>query len=427
MGSYSWVKERVNALHKVNFQNLIKYKYLNPDNVYQNAFRKDSDNPESRYIVEKNGYCNLCDRDTSYEPADGVRSPGYRLTNISHGTHTIDFLRAFGLSDSEIEARIGGNAWIDDPVLFLMENPSTGSDIYDFVEGETDGKRPANCWYWIHGDWQESYKKGYFEDSSYLVQSQYGSMVASLIYQFKLGNAYLTNVVKCGLTDARLEGNEFRETGYKNLEDYSRECKCNCIKTILSNEIRALCEDRGQLRPVRIFAFGERPYWIIQDYLNSKDNCLRLKYQVYQLPHPASREKNMYRKHILRGIIQEAFISDGFKETGERGISIKAEKVRQVFNEVYKNTGLPIGVKATKNQLALKMNSYRSLFSEDEIVSEIWLIGNAQDQFRWGIGYVFETNSYWYWNYDENKEVEDISLIPHVGLFKKAISEILGK
>ncbi len=433
MGSYSWIKERADELHQVNFVDIIKYKDLDLNNVYEGAFGSREE-MKKRFAAEEN-YCNLCDRDKSYEPSDGNRIEGYRLTNISHGAHTLDFLHAFGLSEDEIMARLNSE-WIDDPVLFLMENPSTDSKsvdskIYDYAESDEskNGKRPAANWYWIHGNLEGGFRKGYYEDQRYLVQQQYGGMVASLIYQFKLGNAYLTNLVKCGISDARMENGRFVESGYRNLDDYSNECKCKCMNQILKKEIKALCGGKEPLRPLRIFAFGDRPFWMIQDYLKNGNTGLQLKYQVYQLPHPASREKNMYRRHILRGILQEAFISDGFKLTGETGKEIETDIVRRIFKEVYDSREKTLGYKVTQNQYALKMNSYKSIFSDKEIVTEIWVIGDKTDriEFRWGIGYVFETKSYWYWNYDDEREVEDINTIPDWDLFKKAISKLLNE
>ena len=422
MGSYSWVKQRADELHKINFEDIIKYKNVNLNNVYENAFGAEKSKSDERYASD--GFCTKCDYENSYVPAEENAEKKYKLTNISHGTHTLDFLHSFGLEEDEIKTRIDGS-WIDDPVLFLMENPSTG-DFYKFAECNNQRKRPVNNWYWIHGSQKDNFKKGYFEDDTYLVQQQYGKMVASLIYQFKLGNAYLTNIVKCGMTDA--VDDVQNETGYKNLENYSKDCKQKCIESILGKEIEALCEYGNQLKPVRIFAFGERPYWMVLDYLKNCTNAPKIKYQVYQLPHPASRERNLYRKHILRGILEEAFISDGFKETGLSGKNIKIADIWSLFNNIYLNT-MPLGLKVTNNQYALKMSSYSSIFSKNEIVTEIWMKGETKNDMissRWGIGYVFETNSYWYWDYDNDKPFEDKKSIPYVDLFEKAINEVLN-
>lgn len=158
-----------------------EYKDLDLENVYENAFGNTEEKRAIRFDVK--GFCKICDCEGSYEPSDNDnRSDGYKLTNISHGTHTLDFLTAFGLSEEKISKRID-NSWIDDPVLFLMENPSTG-DFYKFASCNGERKRPVNCWYWIHEILKDKFRKVFFEDSTYLVQQQYGKMVAALIYHF---------------------------------------------------------------------------------------------------------------------------------------------------------------------------------------------------------------------------------------------------
>ena len=59
MGSYAWVKDRAEALHKINFTKIIKYKDLDLKNVYENAFEKTNEKRATRFDV--NDFCTLCD------------------------------------------------------------------------------------------------------------------------------------------------------------------------------------------------------------------------------------------------------------------------------------------------------------------------------------------------------------------------------
>ena len=424
--SYENVKNIVNELHDINFKRIIQHK--NITELEQDDFTKYCDFRGK--IID---YCDKCDREKSYAPRE-KREQYFKLNNISHGTHSFDFLHSFGKSNKEIEGFFE-NGWRDEPVLFLMENPSVEEPIkdykedwklYDYVDADVNknGKRPAANWYWIHGDKKKEFKDKYFDGDRFFVQSQYGNMVAALIYQFKLGNAYLTNLVKCGISDARFEDGKFVETGYRNLDEYSDDCKRTCIRHILLEEIKALCKSDDGLRPLRIFAFGDRPYRYVQDFLKNCEENLNLKYKLYQLPHPASREKNIYRKYILKGALAESFQEDIRFESSVIPLNNKPEYVERVLKDVFKE--IPLGNRTTNNICSLNLNKHKSLFVENEIVDEVWIKGKVKSQFQWGMGYVFATKDYWYWNYDkeENAIKNDI---PYYELFEEAINILNGE
>ena len=428
MGKYENIKEIVNRIHAINFDKnsgIIRYDDFDESNP--DAFKFDA--IQARFKEHAVGYCELCDRSESYAFRED-NNDLFKLNNISHGTHSFDFLHAFGLSDEQIFDLIENEKWNDDPVLFLMENPSIGTidgdyRTYNYTKTYgSEGKLPAANWYWIHGSLKTNYDLGRYYDDTFFIQTEYGNMVAALIKQFKLGNAYLTNTVKCGISDARIENGEFKETKYKNLDEYTRLCKCTCIEHILIKEIEELCRSENGLKPIRIFAFGERPYWIMSDILRNYEK-LNIDYKIYQLPHPASREKNTYRKYILKGALEEAFnkgISFEKSNTSKRIVS--PGEVEKIFRTVYKDVSL--GKRTTKNQCSLNIIKHTSLFSEEEIVSEIFIKGlkNEEIKFNWGIGYVFETNDYWYWDYDKKEYVRKES-IPYHNFFEQAITKIL--
>ncbi len=419
MASYLFIQSVVKKLHEVNFNDIIRYKDYSNEKVYNNGF---SSSEEKRKRIS--GYCCRCDGKHACQSEEDRENKGYRLNNISHGTHTVDFLKAFGLSDSVIRGCLE-NSWSSDPVLFLMENPSFDYGIYSEIDDDKSEfpKRPAVEWYWIRRSLEDNYRNHRYDDDSFLIQLEYGNMVAALINQFKLGNAYLTNIVKCGMSDFRRENGNPIESGFRNLDSYSKECICNCVKSILLKEINALCEENGKLKPLRIFAFGNRPYWIMNDYLKHCGDELELEYQIYQLPHPASREKNAYRRFILKGALRESLDSDLFLKTGSTYDSYDQRTVEEAFFNAY--SGIRLGKKKTSNQYSLNMDIQESLFSKDDIVSEVWIKGapSSSVSFNWGIGYVFGSKEYWYWNYD-TKEYVDKNRIPNTELFENAIKAL---
>ncbi|HII08941.1 MAG TPA: hypothetical protein HA355_05060 [Methanosphaera sp.] len=415
MRDYNHLKEIVERLHNISFNEVIKYNDAYREDVYKYGFEKNDDR-----LKNVENYCTICDKLKRCESLES----GFKLTNISHGSHTIDFLRSFDLNDDDIKKLI--SEWNDDPVLFLMENPSLNYDIYDYLscDENEEGKRVSKEWYWIGENCNRKKLEEYDGDSFY-IQGEYGNMVMSLIKQFKLGNAYLTNAVKCAMTDARYENGKFVETKYKNTFEYPKEYKCKCLDNVLLKEIKALCDKNGNLQPLRIFAFGGNAHWLIKEYL--EHSKIDLCYQLYQLPHPASREKNDYRKYILKGIVKDSLESEIFIKAGSKKEKYNKEFVKNIIEETYNVASL--GNNATKNQNSLKIYTYNSLFDNEELVSEVKIKGKANEifNFTWGVGYVFETKNFWYWNYDTNEYINpNMCNNIYFDSFRKAIDKIIN-
>ena len=417
MSKYTDIRKIVNKLHEINFNKIIKYDDFDVDKPDSFTF----DAKQERFKEHAKGYCEICESKCDDEY--------FKLNNISHGSHTIDFLHSFEFNDENIESLINDKEWTDEPVLFLMENPSLDRGNYDYISSDESktGKRPVANWYWIHGSKKREFDKRYYEDDTYFVQSEYGNLVAALIYQYKLSNAYLTNLVKCGISDARIdEKGVFVETKYKNLSDYPSQYIKNCAENILLEEIKALCSSNdGKLKPLRVFAFGDRPYYYIREILRSYGKNIGLKFQIYQLPHPASREKNYYRKFILKGAIYESLNNNNFVDSSEQGELYSASEVEKIFKNEYQ---YKLGKKISKNKYSLNMNTIKSYSTDVDLVTEVWVKGNGSTNenvpFKWGIGYVFESKDYWYWNYDTEEYVSETD-IPDYNLFKEAIEKIL--
>jgi hypothetical protein len=206
------------------------------------------------------GYCIECERKGCHI---SVQEPAFSLKNISHGAHTTDFLVA-------LRETVDVTGWHDEPILFVYEAPSLDYGIYEPVTYEQVTKRPTKDWYWIHHD--QDVRR--FPDS--FTGGTYGDFVLSAILTFRLKNAYMTNLVKCGLnTD---DGQQFR-----GLASFQPTCVQLCVDRYLRREIEIL-------EPRVIFAVGAAVYnWVA--------STVRSTIPTHQLPHPAGGRrgfKNAY-------------------------------------------------------------------------------------------------------------------------------------
>lgn len=180
--------------------------------------------------------------------------------------------------------------------MFVMENPSKDYKIYEKIEKNENGKkyykRPSKKWYWVHCeqellDFPNNFKGG-----------KYGKLIASVILTFKLKNAYITNLVKCGLN---LEnGDKFKGTSF-----YNSECIENCYHKFLKKEIE-------EVAPKVIFAFGRNTYeWLCK---------LNTEIKIVMLPHPARRQggftdefyQTLYFCLIAKWLLKKRVINDDF-------------------------------------------------------------------------------------------------------------------
>jgi uracil-DNA glycosylase len=90
-----------------------------------------------------------------------------------------------------------------------------------------------------------------------------------------LANAYMTNLVKCGLNNDK---DQFRGIG-----SYNEQCVRTCFTRFLSPEIEAL-------KPLVVFAVGSTvENWLLKLLDNG--------YRVRQLPHPAGRRRGFRDEH----------------------------------------------------------------------------------------------------------------------------------
>lgn len=204
----------------------------------------------------------------------------YNLRYVSHGAHSLDFCASMGIKPE--------NDWNDIPVLFLFENPSIQyAELYQKQPIENK-KYPALQWYWIN-------KYGYNKDDCVYPkcykQLNYGGLIASLIKTFKLGNAYMTNVIKCSMNTE--DGKKSLGTSY-----YHNDCIKTCVNNILTKEVNILIGNDSSKKLI-IFAFSKQVYNLAIKYLIP--NLKKIECQLCLLPHPASRLSNDYRKYVIFG------------------------------------------------------------------------------------------------------------------------------
>lgn len=239
------------TLNELNYKKLID---LSLDNVDTYTF-DDYRNNGFRH-PKACDYCIECEKMN----LTICKDPKYYLCNISHGSHSKDFLNSAGITDV--------SDWNHKGVMFIMESPSKDYGIYEKVEIVHDGnhyyKHPSKLWYWIHRDQKITGYPDKFKGR------EYGDFVASAILTFRLSNAYMTNLIKCGLYDPDTDT-------YKGIDSYHSACIRKCYDEFLSKEIDII-------KPEVIFTFGSKVNRHVTQLVG--DNT-----KVVGLPHPAGQRR----------------------------------------------------------------------------------------------------------------------------------------
>lgn len=299
--SYEQIFENVKELHNINFdkeRGIIKMKNFDKESF---SLMTNYDIENYCFRQETIGYCNNCKDIITHNVK---KNPGYEMKFVTHGSHSFDFFQASDYKNIEKEI-FDKNEVIDIPILFLMENPSNDDDgIYKYLESDElkIGKKPTTQWYWIHG------KKEQIDSDSNRIQNaikqkEYGKAVYSLICEFKLVNAYQTNIVKCGISLKKAP----KKYSFLNTDSYSKECKNKCRDEILKKEIDALTNGFDKLI---VFAFGSRTRWLVEPLLKTYEGK---QIQLLQLVHPASYSCNdNFRQESTYAIVKEAINNESF-------------------------------------------------------------------------------------------------------------------
>lgn len=275
------VEKTFEDINDLRFGKLIQYK--EPQN--QSYTLEDE---TKRYIrsAMPTGVCNLCN--SANKSSDGE----FSLKIVSHGIHSLDLFKIQGTDYSDYR---------DDAVMLVMESPASNLDAC--YKEEIDEKHPAKVWWWADG---ESTAKPTVYPKAFS-SKMYGEFFNSFVHTFKLKNAYMTNLVKCGM----LKDSDHNK--YGNLDKFPSECKNNCFGKIFLKEVEAL-------KPKVIFTLSSKVY----NYLNGGkviekiEKKLGVKPYIVTLPHPARCRQGFtnefYRTlwycRTLEGMINAGIITD---------------------------------------------------------------------------------------------------------------------
>lgn len=314
------LKEIQKKLHEINFgENGIVKPIMANGNVKEYSFnnlkQKINGNLPMRcheYSMDCANNCEdkcYCDYCSNINPIyinedceDNINEKEYRFSGVSHGAYSLDFFEAHEFYEYE--------NWSKKPVLFVFENPGNinyGAFGSDGINKPTEmpklgNKYPTRWWYWINGQDNEHSEQEYIYPN-FLVQKEYGRMIYSLLKTFKIANAYVTNMVKCGIASCLSD--------FVNTSFYNSNIVDTCIEKHLKREINALRNDDNQ-QNITIFAFGERVYYKLKDIINSNEDLNLTSSNLFLLPHPASRLANDYRKYVLLGKIMCGLMLSNF-------------------------------------------------------------------------------------------------------------------
>lgn len=379
------LEEIVKNLHEINFgaDGIIRPTNGGADYDYDKWKEKGA-----HIYDNEQCYCPHCDNISPCIIKDGE---GYFFANISHGTHTYDFIMAHNRDEKDREKKFSEvEGWAKKPVLFVMENPGSMSSNSHKPMGS--GKKQAlESWYWLDSRYSEPDKDYIYPN--FFRQREYGKLVYSIINTFKIANGYLTNMVKCGILDGNGE--------YVTTDNYNGKIVDNCIEMCLKREIAAL---RGgdDNQKVIIFAFGQNTYGRLIEKFTDLD-----KYSIYLLPHPVNRLANDYRKYVLYGKIARALYKNDFyngadvnfisalgndREGDMPDLRVSVEKAREVIVS-NKELFSELGNLEEKNGYSSGKVTFNISFLNEEVVNEIVLRykfkkGEAEYKVLWA-GYNF--------------------------------------
>lgn len=276
-------KETFKKINELRFGKLIQY--ADP----QNQSYTYNDEME-RYIRSDTptAVCQECEDNSANKSSDGE----FSLQIVSHGIHSLDLFKIQKFNDY--------SDYRDDAVMLVMESPANNLDAC--YQKEFDGKHPAKVWWWADG---ESTAKPTVYPKAFS-SKKYGEFFNSFVHTFKLKNAYMTNLVKCGMLNSDHDK-------YANLDKFPAKCKNNCFDNIFLEEVE-------RLKPKVIFTLSSKVY----NYLNGGkviekiEKKLGTKPYIVALPHPARCRQGFtnefYRTlwycRTLEGMINAGIITD---------------------------------------------------------------------------------------------------------------------
>lgn len=278
-------KETFKKINELRFGKLIQY--ADPQNQSYTY-----DDETKRYIRSdtSTAVCHECEDYSVNKSSDDE----FSLQIVSHGIHSLDLFKIQKFNDY--------SDYRDDAVMLVMESPASNLDAC--YKEEFDGKHPAKVWWWADG---ESTAKSTTYPNEFS-SKKYGDFFNSFVHTFKLKNAYMTNLVKCGMLK-KSDNNK-----YGNLDKFPAKCKSECFEKIFLEEVRVL-------KPKVIFTLSSK----VNNYLTETKRFKIIKdaigcefLDIVALPHPARCRQGFtnefYRTlwycRTLEGMINAGIITD---------------------------------------------------------------------------------------------------------------------
>lgn len=284
-------EETFENINKLRFDKLIKYD--NPLNQSYGLVEKEYLTRKSEKAYGRSALptavCNLCEENLANKSADNE----FLLQIVSHGIHSLDLFKIQNFTNYSV--------YRDDGVMLVMESPSNNLDACYL--NNFDGKHPAKVWWWIDGE-NTNNPKTYPDDFS---SKKYGEFFNSFVHTFKLRNAYMTNLIKCGM----LKNSD--SNTYGNFNKFPGKCINICFENIFLNEVKIV-------KPKVIFTLSSK----VNTYLTEKKSLKRIEKEIgfkpliVSLPHPArcrqgfSNEyyRTLWYCRTLEGLIKSSIIRD---------------------------------------------------------------------------------------------------------------------
>lgn len=197
------------------------------------------------------GYCVDC------EEAGIVKQVGGRLDMMSHGCDSADFEAILGKMPRE-------GTGVDEPILFLLENPGGHDENGKAVRfGRHRKEPPVKHYYWTpnSNDWPVS------PATCDETRNYYGTYFAYLMRRHQLQNVYITNLIKCKWVQ--------RARDPRGSGDDSAIVR-HCVERFLKRELQFV-------GPRAVFCFGQDAQRGFVEHVPNAET----RYVVVTLMHPA--------------------------------------------------------------------------------------------------------------------------------------------
>ena len=236
----------ITELRELNFDKLITLDFPQIESYTFSDYRQ---NHYEHYPVK--AYCVSCETKNWHKATD---DRSFQLNYLSHGAHSTDFIESL---NPPLESL---NDWHDEAVMFIYDVPLE-KEIYTEVNYLNYFKRPAKKWCWIEGEANSPNQFQATKESHFML---------STILTFRLANAYVTHLVKCGMN---------KDQQVKGINSYQEDCIRNCFREFLAYEINII-------KPRVIFAVGAV---VEQKLLDLVGNS----YLIQSLPHPKTLQNSL--------------------------------------------------------------------------------------------------------------------------------------